>query len=126
MAARTHGTVSLAYYAKAVARLRARVRGAKLFVFSDDPTWARKHLPFASQSLFIDVNPPDLPEQDLRLMAACRHFVLANSSFSWWGAWLGEKSDSLVYAPKRWFKTLKLDARDLLPERWQRVDSDPS
>jgi hypothetical protein len=122
-ASRTHGTVSPEYYGAAVTRLRSQVKGAKLFVFSDDPVWARANMPFAAQASFIDANGPEAPEQDLRLMAACRHFVLANSTFSWWGAWLGEGPRSLVLAPKRWFKTSKLDARDLLPERWERVEA---
>jgi hypothetical protein len=121
LAARTHGTVGPDYYAAAVAKLRTKVKGAKLFVFSDDPAWARANLPFAAQASFVDANGPEAPEQDLRLMAACRHFVLANSSFSWWGAWLGEGPRSLVLAPLRWFKTPKLDPRDLLPARWERV-----
>jgi hypothetical protein len=123
LAARTHGSIGPAYYSAAVARLRSQVKGAKLFVFSDDPAWARANMPFAAQALFIDANGPEAPEQDLRLMSACRHFVLANSTFSWWGAWLGETPRSLVQAPLRWFKTPKLDPRDLLPERWERVDA---
>jgi hypothetical protein len=123
-AARTHGSLGLGYYAAAVARLRAQVKGAKLFVFSDDPAWARANLPFAAQAVLVDANGPAAPEQDLRLMAACRHVVLANSTFSWWGAWLGERPGSRVLAPQQWFKTKKLDPRDLLPQRWQRVGNE--
>jgi hypothetical protein len=120
-AAYVHGSVGLPYYAEAVKRLRAKVKGAKLFVFSDEPAWAKANLPFAAEAEFVEANPPSAPEQDLRLMAACRHFVLANSSFSWWGAWLGEGPGSRVLAPARWFNDPAKDARDLLPPRWQKI-----
>jgi hypothetical protein len=121
MAAYVHGSVGLAYYAEALRRLRAKVKGAKLFVFSDEPAWARAKMPFLGRATFVSANPPEAPEQDLRLMSACRHFVLANSSFSWWGAWLGEGAGSQILAPPRWFHDKSKDARDLVPERWQRV-----
>jgi hypothetical protein len=121
MAAYVHGSVGLPYYAAAVARTRSKVKGAKLFVFSDEPAWAQAHMPFLGAAAFVSANPPEAPEQDLALMAACRHFVLANSSFSWWGAWLGERKGSQILAPARWFNDKSKDTRDLLPERWQRI-----
>jgi hypothetical protein len=68
----------------------------------------------------VDVNGPDDAHLDLTLMAACRHFLIANSSLSWWAGWLGERSGKKVIAPARWFLAKDKDTRDLLPESWQR------
>lgn len=68
----------------------------------------------------VDVNGPDDAHLDLVLMAACRHFLIANSSLSWWGAWLGTHVGKKVIAPARWFLTSDKDTRDLLPESWQK------
>jgi hypothetical protein len=54
-------------------------------------------------------------------MARCRHHVIANSSFSWWGAWLGERDDSVVVAPSRWFADPALDSGAIVPDRWVRL-----
>lgn len=118
--AAVHGSLGLDYYAAALKRLRAAVKGARLFVFSDEPAWVRAQALFRG-AVVLDSNPPELPEEDLRLMAACRHFVIANSSFSWWGAWLGEARGTRVLAPRRWFADAGRDSRDLLPKRWARL-----
>jgi hypothetical protein len=68
----------------------------------------------------VDVNGPLDAHLDLTLMAACRHFLIANSSLSWWGAWLGNYVGKKVIAPARWFRTADKDTRDLLPDCWQR------
>ena len=68
----------------------------------------------------VDLNGPLDAHLDLTLMAACRHFLIANSSLSWWGAWLGAYVGKKVIAPARWFLTEDKDTRDLLPDCWQR------
>jgi len=55
------------------------------------------------------------------LMSQCRHFIIANSSFSWWGAWLSPNPTKIVIAPRQWFRSSENDARDIVPERWKRV-----
>jgi len=116
-----HGVCGLDYYTAALERIEAAVSAPRYFVFSDDIPWAREHLRFTAPATFIDHNAA-APWEDLRLMAACRHFVIANSSFSWWGAWLAEHAaaEKLVIAPRRWFVAAE-DARDLLPPSWVRL-----
>lgn len=119
-AANTHGTCSAEYYGLALRLLSQRVRDPVLFVFSDDPAWTRKNLEFAAPTVYVDHNGPDAAHQDLRLMASCRHAVIANSSFSWWGAWLSEHEKKIVIAPRRWFVNAA-PSGDLFPESWETI-----
>jgi hypothetical protein len=119
-AAAYHGTCSIEYYRAAYDVVARSVRSPVLFVFSDDPAWVRENLRLPAPMVYVDHNPPEQGHQDLRLMASCRHAILANSSFSWWGAWLGTAGDKVVVAPRRWFA----DGRptpDLLPPSWHVV-----
>jgi hypothetical protein len=117
-----HGTCSLAYYRQAIALVRERVIAPRFFIFSDDISWARAHLSFDdAPATFVDWNGPEAPQEDLRLMARCRHHVIANSSLSWWGAWLSTTPGQIVVSPRDWFSTNNDRARDVVPERWIRI-----
>jgi hypothetical protein len=118
---RTHGTCDLAYYANAVRHVQKHVTSPRFFVFSDDPQWTRDNLAFDWDAVFVTHNRTDRHHEDLRLMSLCRHHITANSSFSWWGAWLGMHPDQIVIAPKKWFNSPRYDDRDLVPEHWLRV-----
>lgn len=120
-AQRRHGACSLEYYGEAVAGIRERVERPHYFVFSDDPAWARANLSFDGPVRFVDHNGPDHDFEDLRLMSRCRHHIIANSTFSWWGAWLARRAGQVVIAPKRWFASGKHDARDVYPEAWLKL-----
>jgi hypothetical protein len=118
----THGTCDPDYYTTAVAEISAR--GAlrpRAYVFSDDPDWARTHLKLGVETVVVGHNGPMQHYEDLRLISACRHHVIANSSFSWWGAWLNPARAKIVIAPKRWFATDKLVNPDILPSNWLRM-----
>lgn len=116
-----HGACSLDYYHRAAAVVAARVPDPTFFVFSDDPAWARENLRLDAPIRFVEHNGAD-PVEDLRLMSLCRHHVLANSSFSWWGAWLARHPEQVVAAPARWFAGYPHDTRDLVPDHWHRVE----
>jgi glycosyl transferase family 11 len=118
---RYHGTCSLDYYRRAVEHIAARVGSPHLFVFSDDAQWTRANLHVDVPTTFVDANPADRGFRDMQLMSRCRHHVVANSSFSWWGAWLGPSTDKIVVAPKRWFNAGGADTRDLIPATWVRL-----
>ena len=113
-----HGTCSPEYYEKAVAFVAHQVPNPELFVFSDDAAWARENLRFTHPTTHVTHNGADRPHEDMRLMSSCRHHVIANSSFSWWGAWLGDNPDKRVVAPREWFRRRELDTRDLIPDSW--------
>ena len=118
-ASRVLGVCPPDYYQRAVACLAERVQAPEFFVFSDDPGWVRANLKLDfPMHLVSDGRRP--PVEELMLMAHCRHHIIANSSFSWWGAWLNPRTDKLVCAPRTWFRDPTFDARDIVPEAWLR------
>jgi hypothetical protein len=116
-----HGVCSLDYYRAAVAHIRREIPDAHLFVFSDDHEWTRRNLAPDLPTTYVTANPADRGFRDLQLMSRCRHHVVANSSFSWWGAWLNPSPDKMVIAPARWFASAEHDTRDLVPATWLRL-----
>jgi hypothetical protein len=116
-----HGLCSLDYYQAGLKYVCSGVSDPHCFVFSDDPEWVRAnlHLPFSMT--IVDFNGPDMAHEDLHLMAACKHFVIANSSLSWWGAWMGKHPGKRVVAPKQWFRNDSKDTSDLIPATWIRL-----
>lgn len=116
-----HGTCSDAYYQNAVRLMAQRVPKPHFFVFSDDPEWVRDHFAISHPMTVVEHNGPEQAHEDLRLMSSCRHHVIANSSFSWWGAWLGKNPGKVVVAPERWFSDPAIYTADLLPASWLKV-----
>lgn len=114
-----HGMPSIDYYLAAVKQIQCQTLPSKVFVFSDDRQWCRENLP--SEWRIVDgTNKYD----DLRLMSSCKHSVLANSSFGWWGTWLGDNQQGrIVVAPKQWFAdpAMQEQSTDICPERWIRL-----
>lgn len=115
--AAVHGTCSLAYYRAALAAIETRLPRPRLFVFSDEPGWARAELDLGHPTTHVSGGGLSDAEE-LLLMSRCRHHVIANSSFSWWGAWLDARPDAIVVAPRRWFADPSRPTRDLLPPAW--------
>jgi hypothetical protein len=115
-----HGMTPLEYYQTAVERMLAHLKDPVFFLFSDDPDWVRQNLVIGARTVHLSHNGTKRDFEDLRLMSACRHHVIANSSFSWWGAWLGQRPGQRVIAPARWFRNGP-DTRDLIPARWERI-----
>lgn len=113
-----HGACDLDYYSRCVQELTQTVRNPHFFVFSDDPEWARDNLRLPCPTIVIDHNGPDRNYEDLRLMSQCRHNIIANSSFSWWGAWLNPNEDKLVFAPTRWVAKRGVNHKDMVPPGW--------
>jgi hypothetical protein len=114
----THGTCSLAYYQQAIGVLQSKFQNLHFFFFSDDIEWAKQNFNSLKNSYFISNNKNENSFYDLQLMSLCNHFIIANSSFSWWGAWLGKHKDKVVIAPAKWFNTDEHNTKDLLPESW--------
>lgn len=121
VASRHHGTCSPGYYKAAIDAAGTGDAAARCYVFSDDPAWCREHLDLGSPTTWVSEISRGAALDDFAVMARCRHFVVANSSFSWWAAWLGRHPDKRVCAPARWFQAVDIDTRDLCPPEWIRI-----
>ena len=116
-----HGLCSLDYYHAALRYIEERLVNAYLFVFSDDIPWVKQNLPLNLPCQYIDHNRGANSFNDLRLMSLCSHHVIANSSFSWWGAWLKNRKQSLTIAPRQWFLDSTIDTSDLFCNNWIKI-----
>ncbi len=113
----THGLCSLEYYQSAIQYLTDRVERPSFYIFSDDPAWVRESMKIEHPSVYVDHNHGAESYNDMRLMSMCKHHIIANSSFSWWGAWLNPNPDKIVVAPRKWFANNN-DVPDLFPSGW--------
>lgn len=128
-----HGAMGNDYFQEAVRRLAASVSKPRIYVFSDDVEWCRKNLKFDHPTSVVDHTYKGFKFSTyLRLMAACRHFIIPNSTFAWWAAWLGSDPEKRVIAPRFWFnpereadfygaKDFDREGRDLVPAEWERL-----
>lgn len=114
-----HGVCSGDYYRQAVTEIEQRVDNPVYFVFSDDPDWVRENVELENV-VFVSDEGFD-QEIDLTLISKCKHQIIANSSFSWWGAYLNPNPDKVVVVPSPWFELVSLPDRDMSPENWIRV-----
>lgn len=127
----TKGALKLDYYLRALEVIGSRLNDPRLFIFSDEIAWCRANLTFPLPATFVSSDDLGLGHaaDDFYLMSMCKHFVIANSTYSWWAAWLGKAPEKLIVAPLRWFKaednaeTNKsyLCSNDLVPNTWIRV-----
>lgn len=108
----------LDYYQRAISDIATQVEDPHFYIFSNDPTWAKENLHLPYPTCVVDHNDEAAGFEDLRLMSLCKHHIIANSSFSWWGAYLGSHPEKIVYAPDPWFG--KGETPDLLPPSWKR------
>lgn len=116
-----HGTCSMNYYQDAIGRIADQITNPHFFLFSDDPEWL-------VSNRIIDDFPTTVVTTsnmhlDMHLMSLCKHNIIANSSFSWWGAWLNSNPEKMVIAPKRWFvkDVSNEQTQDLIPQNWIRL-----
>ena len=112
-----HGVCSLEYYQSAIDFMASKLQNPIFYIFSDDLEWAKANLNIQHAAYFVDNNSGENAFQDLRLISSCKHQIIANSSFSWWGAWLNFNPDKIVIAPKKWFLVDK-DTSTLYPDGW--------
>lgn len=114
-----HGVCGMDYYQEAMNIIKEKISNPAFFIFSDDIAWARdnfkdKDFVFVSDTAIEDV-------EELILMSKCKHNIIANSSFSWWGAWLNNNPNKIVIAPQKWFNNKKANQTDIVPESWIKI-----
>lgn len=108
-----HGILPITYYQDAISYLSDKLTNPYYFVFSDDPAWCAENLLFLDNKYIVSDDHQTWV--DMYLMSQCKHHIIANSSFSWWGAWLNKNPDKIVIAPKRWFMETETN---IIPEEW--------
>lgn len=109
-----HGLLDMDYYVRAMSYFQESVQAPKFIMFSDDPEWCRRNFQLPVMQGFSQV-------EDLYLMSSCRHGIMANSTFSWWGNWLGDYPGRKVLASVNWFTDPNINTKDLIPERWTKI-----
>lgn len=118
-----HGTCSQDYYSKAARHIADNMSVEPIFfVFSDEPEWARDHLGLPFETRIVDHNDSLNNYEDMRLMASCNHNIIANSSFSWWGAWLNPSLEKIVVAPANWVTDAADENPHITPKSWLRFE----
>ena len=113
----THGLCSLEYYQMAIKHIAEHVMQPKFFIFSDDVAWVKDNLAIEFPCHNVDINHGTNSYNDMRLMSMCKHNIIANSSFSWWGAWLNQNVSKIVIAPNKWFSNDN-NVSDLYVKGW--------
>jgi hypothetical protein len=119
-----HGFIGLQYYLDAIKIFAERFNDAKYYIFSDDSEWVKQYLlNNINDGTIVMHNKGADSWQDMYLMSLCKHNIIANSSFSWWGAWLNKNPEKVVIAPKNWFakNEMNLQTIDLIPSKWIRI-----
>lgn len=116
-----HGTCSMEYYKNSVVQINKIIEKPQFFVFSDDLDWVKENFNFIDEMILVELNNEIPDHEEMHLMSKCKHNIIANSSFSWWGAWLNQNPNKIVIAPSQWFNDSKIDSRDLIPQSWIRL-----
>ncbi len=116
-----HGVCPISYYISALDFLSIKVPNIFCFIFSDDPGWVSNSFKINYPYQIIKHNLGNNSWNDMRLMTQCKFNIIANSSFSWWGAWLNSYKDKIVIAPKKWVASDKEPVTDILPPQWIQV-----
>lgn len=115
---RLHGLLPLTYYDNCVSQITAQIKTPHFFVFSDDIAWAQTNLKIDYPVTWVSAEESLEDYEELALMSVCKHHIIANSSFSWWGAWLCSNPDKIVFAPAKWTADSRFDYAALLPSGW--------
>lgn len=118
---RSFGVPLTDYYHRAMIFQAERIASPHFFVFSDDHDWVRANLHFDHPATFIQGNAAEKSYLDLVLMSRCKNHIIANSSFSWWGAWLDPNPEKVVTAPTPWFLKKWMITPGIVPEQWHEI-----
>jgi len=111
---------NLNYYEQAILSINSKIKNTQFFVFSDDIAWCKQNLKLENAT-YIDWNKKNNSYIDMQLMSNCKHNIIANSSFSWWGAWLNNNTRKMIIAPKKWINNLSVDDTDICPKNWVKL-----
>ncbi len=118
---KAYGECGLGYYQSAIEMVRAKTKDPVFFIFSDDIDWVKENLLIGKKVVFVS-GQGLTDAEEIILMSKCRHNIIANSTFSWWGAWLNQNPSKIVIAPEPWFEVNEKFFKDLIPKTWTRIN----
>ncbi|MFA6524248.1 MAG: alpha-1,2-fucosyltransferase [Candidatus Paceibacterota bacterium] len=119
---KNHDIVAKNYYNERLEYLKKIVSVDKIYVFSDDISWCKENLIFDIPTIFVENSLSGKKgEGHLYLMSCCKYFIIPNSTFSWWGAWLSIREEKIVICPKKWLNSEVINTDDLIPKEWIRI-----
>ncbi|WGD34884.1 alpha-1,2-fucosyltransferase [Olleya sp. YS] len=113
-----HNTSKAQYYKDAMAVIESKIEQPTYYLFSDDMEWVKANFKTNHKAVYVDCNDAATAFEDIKLMSNCKHNIIANSSFSWWSAWLNTNPNKIVIAPKQWFNGDQYDYTDVVPKSW--------
>jgi hypothetical protein len=116
-----HGLCGPNYYSQALERMTSKIgKDITVFVFSDGIDWVKENMPIPFPAVYVS-SSEIADYEELIIMSQCHHHIIANSSFSWWGAWLNPRPDKVIIAPSQWVRTTRFDLKDIVPSGWIRI-----
>lgn len=115
-----NGLCSQEYYDQAIRHIKNKFPDITIFIFSDDIEWVKQNMVFVDTVYFVS-DPTFTPAEELQLMSLCKHQIIANSTFSWWAAWLNQNTSKIVVSPSQWLVVADINTKDLLPESWIQI-----
>lgn len=117
-----HGVMDIQYYKDSIILINSKVKVDKFYIFSDDIDWCKNNFDFLENKFIVDHTHKGYKFGNyFELMRCCKCFIIPNSSFAWWAAWLSEGVDKIVIAPKNWFSDSSINTNDLIPTDWIRI-----
>ncbi len=116
-----HRTFGIDFYNKAIEMMYKKISNIEIFIFSDDIEWCIHNFKIAHKHYFVSKPNETVLVNDFYLMSKCKHFIISNSSFSWWAAYLSEYQKKIVIAPNQWFTDSNMNTNDLIPQSWIRI-----
>jgi hypothetical protein len=116
-----HGVMGLEYINKSTELLESKIDNPKYFIFSDDIEWCKENINLNNMVIVDHSYKGDRFSYYLQLMKECKNFIIPNSSFAWWSAWLSDSPNKIVIAPKKWLTDESIDTSDLIPSDWIRI-----
>jgi len=117
-----HGVVKDEYINRSILYMEKNVKDPYFFIFSDDMDWCKKNIKMNNNIMFVGEEYYDPQYQYyLQLMVNCKHFIIANSTFAWWSAYLSQNNDKIVIAPKNWFYDKSINTKDIIPDNWIKI-----
>jgi hypothetical protein len=116
-----HNICEREFYEKAISKIYSKVENPVFYIFTEDTQWAKENINFVENLKIVEGNTGVKSYLDMQLMSNCKHQIIANSSFSWWAAWLNKNENKVVICPNKWFNDNSISTKDLIPKNWIRI-----